>query len=52
MPYIVRKAGPKKFLIVNQKTGEVVGHSTSVDKAYRSIGYRMEGEKNKRKARA
>jgi len=53
MPYIVRKGkGSKEFLIVNQKTNSIVGHSDSMDKAYRSIKYREEAEREKGKRRA
>lgn len=50
MPYIVKKGkkGQKKFIIVNQKTGVVVGQSNSLTKANRSIGYRMEAESKKK----
>ena len=45
MPYVVKKKrGPKPFQIINQRTGEVVGTSDSLDKANRSIGYRIEAE--------
>lgn len=39
MPYDIRKQG-KKFEIVSNKTGEVVGTSDKQDKAERSILYR------------
>lgn len=54
MPYAVKKGKkPNEFLIVNQKTGVVVGRSNSLDKANRSIGYRLgaEADKNKVKKR-
>lgn len=49
MPYIVKKGKKKNdFLIVNQKTRQVVGHSTTIEKAYRSIEYREDAEKKTR----
>lgn len=51
MPYVIkkeRKKGEKPFAIVNQKTGVVVGRSNTMNKAYRSAGYRMAAEAKKR----
>ena len=51
MPYIVKKGkDDKSFLIYNQKTRRVVGRSDSLDKANRSIQYRLEAEAKKRSA--
>ena len=48
MPYIVKKVkGAKKFAIVNHKTGRVVGHSTTMKKAYASIAHREDVELKK-----
>lgn len=46
MPYAVKKGkqGQKPYVIVNQKTGAVVGQSNDLDKANRSIKYRMDAE--------
>lgn len=54
MPYAVKKGKPgqKPFVIVNQKTGAVVGQSDDLDKANASIGYRMAAEAKKEKANA
>lgn len=47
-PYIVKKVkGIKKFAIINHKTGEVVGHSTTMKKAYASIAHREDAEEKK-----
>ena len=44
-PYIVKKVlGTRKYKIINQKTGEVVGSSVTLDNAHKSINYRMEAE--------
>jgi hypothetical protein len=37
MPWTVRKAGDKNFEIVKKDTGQVVGHSASLEKAQASI---------------
>ena len=47
MPYTIRKSG-KKVSIINKATGKVVGHSDSMAKARRSIGYRENAEKAKK----
>ena len=58
MPYVVkkgdRKKGQKPYLIVNQKTGKVVGQSDDLTKANNSIEYRMRAEdiKNRSSRRA
>ena len=45
MPYIVKKVlGTRKYKIINQKTGEVVGSSVTLSNAHKSINYRMEAE--------
>ena len=45
MPYIVKKgSGKRPFRIVNQKTGEVVGTSTTLKNAHGSIAHRMDAE--------
>ena len=51
MAYYVKKGkeGHKPFLIVNQKTGAVVGESDDLDKANKSIAYRMAAENPKPK---
>lgn len=51
MPYYVKKGkeGHKPYLIVNQKTGVVVGESDNLDKANKSIAYRMAAENPKPK---
>mgnify|MGYP007071569735 CR=1 FL=1 len=46
--YIKKGTGKKPFLIVNQKTGVVVGRSNSLDKANRSAGYRMAADSGKK----
>ena len=47
MAYVVKPGkGKKKFNIVNQKTGQVVGSSDSLAKAHRSIKYRTSAEAN------
>lgn len=49
MSYIVKKGkGSRPFLIVNQKTGEVVGRSNTLNKASRSAGYREEAVAKKK----
>lgn len=51
MPYIVKKGkNSREFLIVKQKTGEVVGRSTTMKKAYASIAHREKGEAKKNRA--
>lgn len=54
MGYIVKKGnikkGQKPFLIVNQKSGEIVGTSEDLEKANRSIGYRTGEAKPKTRA--
>lgn len=45
MPYRVKKVkGKKRFAIINQRNGAIVGYSNSLDKANRSIEYRLEAE--------
>lgn len=48
MPYRVKQVkGKKKFAIINQRTGVVVGYSHDLDKANRSIAHRLEAEAKK-----
>ncbi len=53
MPYIVKKGkkGQKPYVIVDQRSGGVVAQSDDLDKANRSIGYRMEAEAKKKKSK-
>lgn len=49
MAYIVKKGkGARPFLIVNQKTGVVVGRSNTLNKASRSAGYREDAVSKKK----
>lgn len=49
MPYTIQKgSGSKPYKIVKKTTGEVVGSSTSKEKAKASIVARMIGESSRR----